>query len=164
MNRHSSRQPHPERLLTLLSFGLFALCVLAVLLSGAQAYRRLAARDQAQYLQRTCAQYLATKVRQASGSAALSCTSFGDGDALLLSETVEGEAYTTLIYCSGGWLRELFTYDPASACPEDGEAVLEAQSLALALEDGLLTAKISDPQGDFSQIILSLRSGEVPPS
>ena len=52
-------------LMALLLFGVFAACVLAVLLTGANAYRRLTQRDQAAYLRRTCVQYLATRVRQA---------------------------------------------------------------------------------------------------
>ena len=50
-------------LAALLLFGLFAFCVLAVLLTGAGAYRRLTARDQAAYEWRSCTQYIATRVR-----------------------------------------------------------------------------------------------------
>ncbi len=51
-------------LMALLLFGVFAACVLAVLLTGANAYRRLTQRDQEAYLRRTCVQYLATRVRR----------------------------------------------------------------------------------------------------
>ena len=51
-----------DGLLALLLFALFAACVLAVLLTGARAYRRLTLRDQASYNTRTCVQYVATPV------------------------------------------------------------------------------------------------------
>ena len=49
---------HQDGLAALLLFGIFAVCVLMVLLTGANAYRRLTERDQQAYQRRTCAQYL----------------------------------------------------------------------------------------------------------
>lgn len=161
MKDQATRQSYTSHLLTVLSFGLFALCIVAVLLSGAQAYRRLTVRDRQQYTQRTCTQYLANKVRQASDSVKLSSTTFGEGDALLLCEDLDGVRYSTVIYCSGGWLRELFTDDLQSVSPEDGEAVFEAQLLTIKLQEGLLSAKIDYEAEGSSQIVLALRDGEV---
>ena len=54
-----------DALVVLLLFGVFAVCVLSVLLTGADAYQRLSERDRVSYDQRTAAQYLSTRVRQA---------------------------------------------------------------------------------------------------
>ena len=54
-----------DNLLVLLLFGVFAVCILSVLLTGADVYQRLASRDQRSYGQRTAAQFLTTRVRQA---------------------------------------------------------------------------------------------------
>ena len=43
-----------DGLLMLLLFGVFAVCVLIVLLTGARAYRGLTERDRAAYDRRTC--------------------------------------------------------------------------------------------------------------
>ena len=56
---------HMNGLAALLLFGVFAVCVLAVLVTGAQAYRRLTKRDRAAYGRRTCIQYITTHFRQA---------------------------------------------------------------------------------------------------
>ena len=56
---------HLDGLIALLLFGVFAVCVLVVLLTGADAYRRLTQRDEAAYDRRVCAQYMATRLRQA---------------------------------------------------------------------------------------------------
>ena len=52
-------------LAALLVFALFAVGILSVLLSGAGAYQRLTRRDRLSYDSRTCAQYVAAKIRQA---------------------------------------------------------------------------------------------------
>ena len=138
-------------LMALLLFGVFAACVLAVLLTGANAYRRLTQRDQEAYLRRTCVQYLATRVRQADSRDRISVESFGGADALVLTET-DG-SYTTRIYCYDGWLMELY----AAA---DADKVLELSSLRLTLEDGALTADTVDTAGASGTLRMTLRSGE----
>ena len=129
-------------LMALLLFGVFAACVLAVLLTGASAYRRLTQRDQEAYLRRTCVQYLATRVRQADSRDCVSVERFGGADALVLTET-DG-SYATRIYCYDGWLMELYSAVDADMEPQDGEKVLELSSLRLTLEDGALTADTVD--------------------
>lgn len=163
MKQQRLKQSHMEGLFALLLFGVFAACVLSVLLTGASAYRRLTTRDQQAYEQRTCTQYLATKVRQASSPQSISLSSFGAGDALILSQDIEGERYLTRIYCWDGWLRELFTSANGSFSPEDGEKVLPAQQLTLALEDDLLSITIIDQADHVSHLLLSIRGGEEGP-
>lgn len=143
-------------LMALLLFGVFAACVLAVLLTGANAYRRLTARDQEAYLRRTCVQYLATRVRQADSRDGVAVESFGGVDALVLTEG----AYATRVYCYDGWLMELYAAVDADMEPRDGEKVLELSSLSLSLEDGRLTADVVDQKGAAETLRLTLRSGE----
>ena len=145
-------------LMALLLFGVFAACVLAVLLTGANAYRRLTQRDQEAYLRRTCVQYLATRVRQADSRDCVSVERFGGADALVLTET-DG-SYTTRIYCYDGWLMELYAAADADMEPQDGEKVLELSSLRLTLEDGALTADTVDTAGASGTLRMTLRSGE----
>ena len=150
-------QHHMDGLIALLLFGVFAVCVLAVLLTGADAYRRLTQRDQASYSRRTCMQYLATRVRQADSLGQISVESFGGQDALVLSD---GE-YLTRVYCYDGHLMELYCSVEAEMEPQDGEQVMEAEGLALSLEDGLLTAVFTGADGGEETLRLSLRSEEA---
>ena len=147
-------------LLALLLFGLFAVCILSVLLTGADAYRRLARRDQHSYDGRTAVQYLSTRVRQADGVGQVSVRSFEGADALVLTEEIEGQTYETLVYCHDGFLRELFSAAGSEFLPEDGEKVLEAQALVLELEGQSLTARLTGPEGEVRELILYLRSRE----
>ena len=148
---------HIDGLLALLLFSVFAVCILSVLLTGADAYRGLTRRDRASYEQRTCMQYLATKVRQAPS---VSVGEFGGTQALLLWEEIDGARYLTRIYCFDGWVRELFSSDEDGFLPEDGEKVIQARRMSLALEDGLLSLSVTDDGGRKSALLLSLRVGE----
>jgi hypothetical protein len=160
MKEKSLNKHHIDGLMVLLLFGVFATCVLSVLLTGAQVYSRLTDRDQAAYSQRTCTQYLATKVRQSPTPDALSIASFGDGDALVFTEDIYGEDYCTWIYCYDGWLRELFASAGSEFSPDAGEKVLAAQDLSLDYDHGLLSVRLTQEDGRPVELSLYLRGSE----
>lgn len=140
----------------LLLLGVFAVCILLVLLLGANSYRRLTQRGELSYDGRTCAQYIATKVRQANS---VSLERFGESDALVIAQEVDGEVYLDRVYCCDGWLMELFSAQDGSFAPEDGEKVLRAESLTLTQEGSLLTVEIVH-DGQRTRVQLALRVGE----
>lgn len=150
-------QHHMDGLIALLLFGVFAACVLAVLLTGASAYRRLVQRDQAAYERRTCVQYIATRVRQADQYNGIWVEDFEGVPALALDQ---GDGYLTQVYCYDGWLMELYAAADAGLAPEDGDQILQLDSLDLSLEDGLLTVEIGVPGGMRDTLHLALRGGE----
>lgn len=146
-------------LLALVLFGVFAACVLSVLLTGADVYQRLTERDRAGYESRTAAQYIATRVRQADRAGGVTAGSFGGADTLELWETAGGGTYVTRVYCYDGWLRELFADAAGDFVPADGQQVLEADSLTVVLSDsGLLTVEITTA-GETERVCLTLHSG-----
>ena len=148
-------------LAALLVLAVFAVGILGTLLGGAGIYRRLTWRDQTAFNSRTCAQYIATRVRQASGMVEIA--RFGDVDALVIPEIIQGETYLTRVYCYEGWLMELFTAESGKFEPQDGEKLLPAYDLALMLEDGLLRASITDSSGQTQDLYLYLRGQEETP-
>lgn len=154
--RRKPIQHHIDALAALLLFGVFAACVLAVLLTGAQAYRRLTLRDQEAYDRRTCVQYLATRVRQADHAQGIAVEDFGGGSLVLNADT----PYPTWLYCQDGWLMELFCLAEDRPGPEDGQRLMEAQALKASLEDGLLTIEVTTSGGVRETVLLSLRGEE----
>lgn len=151
---------HIDGLVALLLFGVFAACVLVVLLTGADAYRRLTERDQAAYERRTGVQYIATRVRQADHAGGVAVEDFGGADALILGAD---ETYAARVYCYDGWLMELYCLAGESFSPEDGERIIEAQELKLSLDQGMLgvqvlTAQEEAPGSRTSELWLELRS------
>ena len=147
-------------LAALVLLGVFAAGILTVLLSGASAYQRLTERDARSHDTRTGLQYLSTKVRQAPAPDALVLSDFGDGNSLLIRETIDGEAYWTQVYCHDGWLMELFTAADGEFSPEDGEQILPARSLSLSEESGLISVTVIDGSGSEIQQYLFLRGGQ----
>ena len=153
MKHETSRM---SQVLALLCLTVFALCLLLVLLSGASCYRDLVDRGEMAYARRTAQQYLTTRVRQAER------VEIGQLDgcaALILEETVEGETYTTRVYCYDGWLRELYTVPGAVLPAKAGRTILEADALELHRDGSLLTVTL-----DTEELLLHLPEGtEVGP-
>lgn len=162
------RNYNKERSLTalaaLLIFALFAIGILSVLLGGAGVYRRLTLRNEASYDSRTCTQYIATKLRQASSPGAVAVAAFGEGDALVIAEEIEGARFLTRVYCHNGWLMELFTVADGAFAPEDGEKILPLEALSLTQNGQLLEISLTDTRGDRRDLALYLReSGGMQP-
>ena len=155
--REKQVKHHIDGLAALLLFGVFAACVLAVLFTGADAYRRLTERDRAACERRTGVQYIATRVRQSDHAGGVAVEDFGGCDALVLGAD---ETYVSRVYCCDGWLMELYCLAEEPMEPRDGQRILEAEGLELSLEDGVLEAVLTAPDGARETLRLSLRSGE----
>ena len=138
---------------------MFAVCVLIVLLTGADSFRSLSDRDQASFNRRTAAQYITTRLRQADHSGGVCLEEFGGTTALTCREEVDGEVYLTRVYFHGGYNCELFCSDGAGLRPEVGEKVLPVESLDFCEENGLITAVITDASGECASVSAALRSG-----
>ena len=144
-------------LVALLTFVLFAISILFVLLNGAGVYRRLTQRDQYSYDSRTCAQYVATKIRQAPSPAAISTDTFGTVDSLRISQDIEGLEFVTRIYCYENWLMEIFTLADGDFFPEDGEKILPLSSLSVSQDGSVLSFILTDTEGNTQHLTISAR-------
>ena len=147
-----------DGVLALVLFGIFALCVLAVLLLGARGYQRLTQRGQDSYNRRTAVQYITTRVHQADTLDAVSIGSIGSAEALELTEIIDGAQYVTRVYCHNGYIRELFTPVGTEFSPDAGERILPAQLVQFQLDGNLLTATITDSSGETVVVCVTLRS------
>lgn len=149
-------QHHMDALMALILFGVFAACVLAVLLTGAGAYQRLTQRDRSAFDRRTAIQYIATRVRQSDIAGSVEVVSFQGTNALALEEST---GYVTRVYWYDGYLMELYAAADSDLAPEDGVKLLESEPVDFSLEDGLLTVKIDG--GSAGKVLcLSLRTEE----
>jgi len=156
--KNEQKQSRLPGLMALLVFALFAVCILLVLLTGGESYRKLTARGAEGFDNRTVCQYLVTRVHQADREDAISLEDFGGVDALVIREELEGKTYLTRIYCYEGGLWELFTPATGEFSPQDGDRLLDTASLDLQLEDGMLLAQIGLNDGSMQQLRLHLRS------
>ena len=160
MSAMKRQSEHLEGLMALLLFGVFAVCLMVVLLTGADSYQGLTRRDQASSDGRTCAQYLATRVRQADIDQSVTVGEFGGSGALCFTQSIVGDDYVTWVYVYDGWLMELFCKADSNLKPEDGERIMTARSLTVSEEDGLLRLTVAPADGETVELLLNLRSGE----
>lgn len=159
-----SQKQNLSGLMVLLLFGVFAVCILAVLLSGTSVYDRLTQRDADAFDARSAVQYLATRIHQAEGADYLTLEATEQGDTMLCIRQLYGEEeYETLLYCREGWLCELFTASDIEADLSAGEQILPAKRLDGSLENGLLNLSVTDEKGEQRVIHLLLRGGEAHP-
>lgn len=150
--RKFKEQGKVANILALLVFGVFALSVAAVLLTGAQVYRNLTLRGGESYDHRTAAGYVTNRFRQADS---VEMEDFEDVTALVAREELGGRVYVTRIYCYEGALRELYSTDQAAVSPADGEILLEMESLSVTREDGLLYVTLEHPDGQVQELWLA---------
>lgn len=153
-------QHQMDALMALILFGVFAACVLAVLLTGARAYQRLTQRDRAAFDRRTALHYVATRIRQSDTAGAITVEEFDGVQCLCISEDYGLDTYVTRVYCHDGYLRELFCSAEDELGLDAGEPILEAQAVDFALEEGLLTVTATMADGTGDSLRLALRSGE----
>ena len=148
-----------EGLLVLILFGVFALCVLSVLLTGAGAYKRLMERGQNAFEERTVPQYIATRVRQADVAGGISVGSLEGIPTLELREEIGGKQYITRIYCYDGQLYELFSENTVQVIPSDGEPITRTAGVDFLLENNRLTVVLEGEEGVRTEFALTLRAG-----
>lgn len=153
-----SKKNNMSGITVLLVFAAFMVSVLLVLLTGADVVQRLTERNQSGYDRRTAVQYIATRIRQADDAGMLSVRSFGDGDALVAAEDIDGVTYETLVYCHDGYLREMFVEAGMEADAEFGEKILPMTMLRVDDRGSVLCAELQFADGQQETVILHLRS------
>jgi len=158
--KNKIKESYVEGVLVLILFCIFAVCILAVLLTGAGAYQRLMLRGQNAYTERTVPQYIATKIRQADVSGMISVSRFGDTQALELAEEIAGERYITRIYYYEGYIMELYTMQEGEFEPTDGERIMEADGINFSFDNQCITVCIKHKNGTMTEQKLTLRSTE----
>ena len=142
----------------LLLFSVFALCLLLLLLTGAEIYRDINSMAEQAHTRRTADRYISTRVRQADSSEQLSIGSFDGCQALCISEDIDGQSYLTRIYCFDGGIRELFSEADSPVKASDGERLIPAESMSFSLDGNRLYVQLSQ-DGCSRSIELMLRSG-----
>lgn len=162
--------------MALLLFVIFAVCILAVLFTGADNYKKIVDRNRISYDRRIAVSFLTTKVRQGDLPGAIDIRQVQGQDVLILKEEINGASYETWIYCYDGMIRELFTAAGSGLSLEAGTPILKAEELQFWWKEDpgkeAVDQKPADSQGRLLRIkvttggdvsdtwTLKLRSGE----
>ena len=146
------------KVLTLVLFAVLAVCMILVLLTGADVYKGLTVRGQQSYETRTVPLYIATKVRQADCAGAIGTEEYNGIDVLQLKDWIHEACYVTRIYCYDGYVREWFAAESVGFDPAAGERISPAEEMHFSLEEGCLFVTVKQENGTVSEQRLTLRS------
>lgn len=139
-------------------FCVFAFSALMLVIIGANVYKKTAAHMDTNYASRISYAYLSEKIRQNDHAGALSVGSYGDGDALIISENINGTVYYTYLYQYDGKLRELFTNTPDTLHPSAGQAIMDCSSFSVsAVSDTLYYFSLTGSDGEETALYASTR-------
>ena len=139
--------------------GLFAVLAVGLAILSSGVYRSAAAASDENSARRTALSYLVNQVRRADRTGGVAVGAFGDGDAVALTETVEGADYVTILYCLAGQLMELYAEAGSGLTPADGLAVLPLADLSVETDGALITFTVTAPNGAEASASVSPRCG-----
>lgn len=143
---------------------LFAALSVALIALGTQAYRAIGTTAEVSAERQTAVGYALSRVRSydAAGAMRVERRALGgeETDVLIFSETIDGEAYETRMFCAEGWLREQFAYaDRPLESAEDGERIAELAALRARPDGQLLELTFEHADGAQEIVHAALRSG-----
>jgi hypothetical protein len=149
-----------DAVFALVLFGAFALAMLMVLMTGAQAYQGIKDTVENHYSEDTCLSYISMKVRHYdSAGGAVYIGDVGGVPALMLREEYDGVGYITAVYFHDGFVKELYADESFEFTPEAGLEILAVESLDVELtDDGLISVSCVGTGGGRASAYLSLRS------
>lgn len=130
---------------------LFAFSALILTFLGSENYKSIKGNYDATTESTVAVSYLTNKVRQNNRQDAVAVVHSVAGDRLEISETLEGGAYRTVIYCENGVLYE-------STFAEGQENGLEANAMRVAELDRLA---VSSPDGNLLNFEVTGTGGQI---
>ena len=164
--KEKHNQSNLTALAPLLIFLIFTICILTVLLTGADIYKKISLRDHNSFQRRTTVQYLTTRIRQSDAEGMIFAGDFNaesvtdTGDTLFLKEEINGRTFFTRIYCHGGYLYELFSEAGLETSKQYGEKILKVNALSFTIRGNLLYVEITHADSVTETLILQLHSKE----
>lgn len=154
-----NRRRSIDNIFILVLAGIFLLTSVALVVLGADIYKKTASANQDAYQIRTASLYFDQKIHSADASGAVELSSLESGQQALVLK--EGD-YETWIFLAGGQLREATVRIGTTVTESFGQPVLELDSLEFSpLKNDLLRITAVSPQGKTSQVDIFLRTSEM---
>ncbi len=151
-----TKQGKVLKVITVLALiSLFFVFAIGVTLVGSNVYAQTTQNSDENYTHRTAISYLVNQIWRADVKDGISIGTFGDGDAIFLSEL----GYVTVLYVHEGMLNEIYMEEGFELTPESGTAILPVESMTAEVIDGnLLNIEITSLTGNTYSTSLSPKS------
>lgn len=154
-----NRRRSIDNIFILVLAGSFLLTSIALVVLGANIYKKTAFANQDAYQIRTASLYFEQKIHSADASGSIELSALESGQQALVLKEAD---YETWIFLSSGQLREATVRTGTIVTESFGQPVLNLDSLEfLPLKNNLLRITTVSPQGETSQIDLFLRTSEM---
>lgn len=141
MNLKQENRHIVDVLFVLALFCVFAVSALVLVIIGAGVYQKTVNDMNLNYSSRTAFSYVTEKIRQNDTASSISIGSILGEDAIILTQEIEGEEYSTYLYEYEGCLMELFLRkgsDTGSNALKAGRKILELDAFELVHLEGPL--------------------------
>ena len=159
MRFHHNRSHMIDLIFPLAVLFVFAASSLVVLILSVHIYTGQTTQAEAHYRADTPLSYIEEKIRQNDVKDGVAIETLNGTECLALKNSSDGIDYTTYLYVSGGWLKELFARDDADVSLDAGKNIIEASDFTVnELNNGLYRITITDTDGTTHSRILSERS------
>jgi len=149
-----------DAVFALILFCAFAVSMLMVLMTGAQAYQGVRNRVENHYSEDTVVSYIAMKLRHYDAEDCnVTVSKIAGNDALIMTETISGNEIITAIYFHEGFVKELYAEASYEFTPDDGTNILAAQEISITKSDnGVISVRCVGTGGSVAETKLALRS------
>lgn len=158
MNNQDESRHMVDILFIIALFCVFAVSALMLVIIGADVYKKTVQSMDSNFSQRTSYSYITEKLRQNDTTGAVSITSFGDSDAICITETYNDTDYLTYLYLYEGSLCEINTRGDITTDPATGTIIIKMTDMSIEqITDGLYCATLNDGV-ESSTVYISTRS------
>ena len=161
MRRIRKEKNRISSVLPVLLLGVFSACVLIALIAGARVYSSISAENGSSFDSLVCTQFIRHRVSGVESPAEVSVGEYDGSAAVFLSSREGDEKYVTCLYCSGGFLRELYAPASVLSCGMPGEIITEATALEASIEGNLLEVYITLANGEKVRLLNSVTGREA---
>lgn len=160
MEFHSHKKHFIDILFLIVLLCLFLISSILLLIMGTHIYQNTIEQMNINYNTRTAYAYLTEKCQQLDTYNSASLEAFGDGDAIVLTQDIDGTSYQTRLYLYKNELRELFSKTDVSLSPAAGQIILACSELNISqIKDDLYHIQVITSDGTNLSLYINLHAG-----
>lgn len=160
MRTHGKKQHTIDILFVLALFCVFTLSALAVIYIGSRVYSSTVDTMDINFHNHVALDYITEKIHQNDSGNNIETQTKDNLEVLSIHETYNQQTYTTYIYSYDSQLKELFISDEEPFHKEDGENIMEIDSLSMKIDNNILSISLSI-NNKSSHHYISLMKGEL---
>lgn len=142
----------------LLIIGIFAVSAMVLVNVGAIIYKNIAENNLETFQVRTSLSYVKTKINQYDSVEGVRVEEKDGRMQLVLSETIDGVVYETVVYFYKGKLLEILHEQGTDFKPEDGFTILSVDKFDISEKNGIVRLEATDKAGESEKMFVKIRS------